>query len=223
MSVPYHVISTGSKGNAVVINEFILVDCGVPFKSIKPFASKLKLVLLTHIHSDHFRPSTLRALSKERPTLRFACCSWLASDLVAAGVPAKNIDILEIGVMYGYGICNVIPVALVHNVPNCGYKIHFPIGKVFYATDTNNLNGISARNYDLYMVEANHEEEAILKKIADKKAAGEYAYEVHAMRNHLSKDKCDDFIYRNIGQHGEYVYLHCHVEEDEKCEDGCET
>lgn len=223
MSVPYHVISTGSKGNAVVINEFILVDCGVPFKSIKPFAPKLKLVLLTHIHSDHFRPSTLRALSKERPTLRFACCSWLASDLVAAGVSAKNIDILEIGVMYGYGICNVIPVALVHNVPNCGYKIHFPIGKVFYATDTNNLNGISARNYDLYMVEANHEEETILKKIADKKAAGEYAYEVHAMRNHLSKDKCDDFIYRNIGQHGEYVYLHCHVEEDEKCEDGCET
>lgn len=223
MSVPYHVISTGSKGNAVVINDFILVDCGVPFKAIKPFASKLKLVLLTHIHSDHFRPSTLRTLSRERPTLRFACCAWLASDLVAAGVPAKNIDILEIGVMYGYGICNVIPVALVHNVPNCGYKIHFSIGKVFYATDTNNLNGISARNYDLYMVEANHEEETILKKIADKKAAGEYAYEVHAMRNHLSKDKCDDFIYRNIGQHGEYVYLHCHVEEDEKCEDGCET
>ena len=218
MRIPFHIISTGSKGNAVIINEFILVDCGVPFKAIKPFVSKLKLVLLTHIHSDHFRPSTLQALSRERPTLRFACCVWLAADLVAAGVPAKNIDILEIGVMYGYGICNVIPVALVHNAPNCGYKIHFPIGKVFYATDTNNLNGISARNYDLYMVEANHEEETILKKIADKKAAGEYAYEVDAMRNHLSKDKCDDFIYRNIGQHGEYVYLHCHAEENEKCE-----
>ena len=223
MRVPYHVISTGSKGNAVVINDFILVDCGVPFKAIKPFVAKLKLVLLTHIHSDHFRPSTLRTLSRERPTLRFACCEWLASDLVAAGVPARSIDILEIGVMYGYGICNIIPVALVHNVPNCGYKIHFPTGKVFYATDTNNLNGIAARNYDLYMVEANHEEETILKKIAEKKAAGEYAYEVHAMRNHLSKDKCDDFIYRNIGQHGEYVYLHCHVEENEKCEDGCVT
>lgn len=218
MSVPYHVISTGSKGNAVVINDFILVDCGVPFKAIKPFASKLKLVLLTHIHSDHFRPSTLHTLSRERPTLRFACCAWLASDLVAAGVPAKNIDILEIGVMYDYGICNVIPVALVHNVPNCGYKIHFSVGKVFYATDTNNLNGISARNYDLYMVEANYEEETILQKIADKKAAGEYAYEVNAMRNHLSKAKCDDFIYRNIGCSGEYIYLHCHVEEEETVE-----
>ena len=214
MSVMYHVISTGSRGNAVVINDSILVDCGVPFKAIKPFSPKLKLVLLTHIHSDHFRPSTLRTLSRERPTLRFACCVWLASDLIAAGVPAKNIDILEIGVMYDYGICKILPVALVHNVPNCGYKIHFPTEKVFYATDTNNLNGISARNYDLYMVEANHEEETILNKIAEKEAAGEFAYEAQAVRNHLSKEKCDDFIYRNIGQNGEYVYLHCHIEED---------
>lgn len=223
MSIPYHVISTGSKGNAVIINDFILIDCGVPFKAVRPFAPKLKLVLLTHIHSDHFRPSTLRTLSQERPTLRFACCKWLVADLVAAGVSAGSIDVLEPGVMYGYGICNVIPVALVHNVPNCGYKIHFPQGKVFYATDTYNLNGISARNYDLYMVEANYEDEVILQKIANKKAAGEYAYEVHAMRNHLSKAKCDDFIYRNIGPGGEYVYLHRHVEEEEKCEDACES
>lgn len=218
MTIPYHIISTGSKGNAVIINDFILVDCGVPYKAIKPFTPGLKLVLLTHIHSDHFRPSTLRTLSRERPTLRFACCEWLVAELVAAGVPSGNIDLLKPGVMYGYGLCNVIPVFLTHNVPNCGYKIHFLKGKVFYATDTNNLNGISARNYDLYMVEANYEDEVILQTIAEKKAAGEYAYEVHAMRNHLSKAKCDDFIYRNIGTGGEYVYLHCHVEEDTQCE-----
>ena len=219
MRIPFHIISTGSKGNAVIINEFILVDCGVPYKAIKPFLPKLKLVLLTHIHGDHFRPSTIRSLATERPTLRFGCGSWLVADLVAAGVPPGNIDILEADTMYGYGICNIIPVTLVHNVPNCGYKIHFRSGKVFYATDTNNLHGIAARNYDLYMIEANHEEEAILKKIAEKKAAGEYAYEVHAMRNHLSKEKCDDFIYRNIGPLGEYVYLHGHVEEVDVCEE----
>jgi len=160
------------------------------------------------------RKNTLRRLANERPTLRFACCRWLVADLVAAGVPTRNIDVLEIGIMYGYGICNVIPVPLVHNAPNCGYKIHFPIGKVFYATDTNNLNGITARHYDLYMVEANYEDEVIKAKIAEKKATGEYAYEVRAMHNHLSKAKCDDFIYRNIGPGGEYVYLHCHVDEE---------
>ncbi|PWM26749.1 MAG: hypothetical protein DBX48_04335 [Limosilactobacillus fermentum] len=218
--IPYHIISTGSKGNAVVINHSILIDCGVPFKDVVPFIQRLKLVLLTHIHSDHFRPSTLRRLSCERPLLRFACCRWLVADLVEAGVSARNIDILDPGVMYGYGICNVIPVRLVHNVPNCGYKIHFPTGKVFYATDTNNLSGITAKHYDLFMVEANYEDEVIRKKIQEKRAAGEYAYEVQAMQNHLSKAKCDDFIYRNIGPGSEYVYLHGHVDEDgAECEE----
>lgn len=214
MAVPYHIISTGSQGNAVIINHAILVDCGVPYKAIAPFIRDLKLVLLTHIHSDHFRPSTLRRMAEERPALRFACCSWLVAPLIEAGVPKRNIDVLQIGVMYGYGICNIIPVPLNHNVPNCGYKIHFPIGKVFYATDTNDLHGITARHYDLYMVEANYEDSEIQEKIAAKKEAGEYAYEVQVLQNHLSKAKCDDFIYRNIGPSGEYVYLHGHVDKE---------
>ena len=32
----YNIISTGSKGNAVVINGRILIDCGVPFKALEP-------------------------------------------------------------------------------------------------------------------------------------------------------------------------------------------
>lgn len=212
--IPYRIISTGSQGNAVIVNDFVLIDCGVPYKSLAKYVPRLKLVLLTHIHSDHFRPSTLRRLALERPLLRFGCCRWLVSALVKAGVPTPNIDVLEPDVMYGYGVCNVIPVSLVHNVPNCGYKIHFPAGKVFYATDTNNLNGIVARHYDLYMIEANYEDEEIQRKIAEKQAAGEYAYEMQVLRNHLSKAKCNDFIYKNIGPHGHYVYLHCHVDHE---------
>ncbi len=213
--ITYDILSTGSKGNAVIVHDFILIDCGVPYKLVEPHVPDLKLVLLTHIHSDHFRPATLRRLVRERPTLRFACGTWLASALATAGIPVSNIDILTPDVMYGYGSVNVIPVSLVHNVPNCGYKLHFRDGKVFYATDTNNLNGIFAKNYDLYMVEANYEDEVILQKIAEKQAAGEYAYEVQAMHNHLSKAKCDDFIYKNIGPRGTYVYLHCHEDKPE--------
>ena len=47
----YEVVETGSNGNAVVINDEILIDIGVPYKKIAPYAKKLKIVLLTHIHS----------------------------------------------------------------------------------------------------------------------------------------------------------------------------
>lgn len=209
--ISFEVISTGSQGNAVVLEKKVLIDCGVTFKALRHVAHDLKLVLLTHIHSDHFNPTAIRLLAEARPTLRFGCGKWLAADLLKCGVAASNVDILTERVSYGYGICNVIPFRLHHNVPNCGYKIHFHNGKAFYATDTNDLDGITAKDYDLYLVEANYIDEEIQQRIAEKKEAGEYAYELQVLRNHLSKAKCDDFIYRNIGRGGEYVYLHTHL------------
>lgn len=211
----YKIISTGSKGNAVVIENQILIDCGVPFKALKDVYKSLKLVLLTHIHSDHFNKTTIKKLASERPTLRFGCGQWLVKPLVDCGVSKSNIDVLSDDRMYGYKEFNVIPIPLVHNVPNQGYKIHFGnAGKMIYATDTNNLNGIKARNYDLYLIEANHDEEEIKQRIKDKEEKGEYAYEKQAMKNHLSVQKCNDFIYKNIGSKGIYVYMHCHEDKD---------
>lgn len=214
--IKYEIIATGSDGNAVVINDIVLIDCGVPFKALKPYYKKLKLVLLTHIHADHFCRRTVRRLAEERPLLRFACGRWLAEPLVSCDVRKTNIDILDADIINNYGVCNVIPFYLVHNVPNFGYKLHFPNGrKMIYATDTNNLNGIYAYNYDLYLIEANYEDEAIAEKIAEKKARGEYAYERQVIHNHLSKAKCDDFIYRNNRAGGTYVYMHRHKEREE--------
>ena len=76
--IDYNIIATGSKGNAVVIDQKILIDCGVSFKALSKVYRALKLVLLTHIHSDHFQPTTLRLLAENRPTLRFACCALYA-------------------------------------------------------------------------------------------------------------------------------------------------
>lgn len=212
--IDYNIISTGSQGNAVIINDVILIDCGVSFKALKPFYRALKIVLLTHIHSDHFNKTTIKTLARERPTLRFGCGRWLVEALIQCGVNKANIDVLD-NKMYGYGICNIIPVPLVHNVPNYGYKIHFAKGgKMIYCTDTNNLNGITAWHYDLFLIEANYEDDIIQEKIRQKKEAGEYAYEVQVLHNHLSKAKCDDFIYKNIGPNGSYVYLHCHKDDE---------
>lgn len=156
----------------------------------------------------------IKRLAEERPTLRFGCCRWLAPPLLAAGVPERQIDVLEPRTMYGYGLCNVIPFMLTHNVPNCGYKVHFPSGKVIYATDTNNLNGVQALGYDLYLIEANYRDEDIQAKIAEKKAAGQYAYEMQVLKNHLSEAKCNDFLVRNMQANSVYIPMHVHVDKE---------
>lgn len=212
--IEYQVISTGSTGNAVVVGGAVLIDCGVPYKAVEPFVRDLKLVLLTHIHGDHFKVSTIRRIAAERPLVRFGAPEWLIKPLMDAGVNLKQMFLLKPGFQYGFGICDVIPVPLVHDVPNCGYKIHFPGGKMIYATDTVNMNGIEAREYDLYMIEANYEDEEILQRINDKKANGQYAYEYRVLKTHLSQSKCNDWIYQNAGPASEILYLHGHKEDE---------
>ena len=217
--IDYHVISTGSEGNAVIVNKSILIDCGVSFRALAPYVNDLKLVLLTHIHGDHFRPTTLKRLSEERPLLRFGAGRWLTGPLLIAGIMSRQIDVLQFDCVYDYGPCSVIMFPLSHDVPNCGYKIHFPAGKMIYATDTNSMNGIEARNYDLYMVEANYGSEEIRKRIQDKLAAGEYVYEFRVMKTHMSQEACNDWVYENAGPRSEILYLHGHKEEHKENDD----
>ena len=212
--IEYQVLSTGSTGNAVVVNRAVLIDCGVPYKAVEPFIRDLKLVLLTHIHGDHFKISTIRKIAAERPLIRFGACEWLIKPLLDAGVNQRQIFLLKAGYQYDLGICKVIPVPLVHDVPNCGYKIHWPGGRMIYATDTNNLNGITAREYDLYMIEANYEDEEIMQRINDKKANGQYVYETRVLKTHLSQAKCNDWVYQNAGPASEILYLHGHREDE---------
>lgn len=207
----YTIISTGSKGNAVILNNEILIDCGVPYKALKPFVKGLKLVLLTHRHSDHFKPETIRKLATERPTLRFGCGKWLLSSVIACGVRKTKIDIYIPNTKNCYtDNLQLIMIPLKHNVSNCGYKLFLNGEKIFYATDCNNLDGIDAPNYDLYMIEANYEDSEIQERIAEKEAAGQYVYEYQVLNNHLSKQKADNFIAENAGINSRYVYLHGH-------------
>lgn len=210
----YNIISTGSKGNAVVINDNILIDCGVSYNKLKTAVGGLKLVLLTHIHSDHFQPSTVKLLANNKPLLRFVCGEWLVEPLLKAGVSPTKIDIVKIGNIYRYMISGidvrVSPVKLYHDVPNYGYRVYYESEKLFYATDTSRLDGITAKGYDLYLIEANYEEDEMKRRIEEKRANGEYIYELGAMRCHLSKQQTDNWLYSNMGSNSEYVYLHCH-------------
>lgn len=44
----YEIINSGSDGNAIVLNDEILLDCGVSYKKIEPYVKKLKIVCISH-------------------------------------------------------------------------------------------------------------------------------------------------------------------------------
>ena len=46
----YEILATGSSGNCVIINENIAVDMGIPFKMVEPYADRIRVVLITHVH-----------------------------------------------------------------------------------------------------------------------------------------------------------------------------
>ena len=208
----YKIISSCSTGNAIIIEDSILVDCGVTFKRLKKYYKKLKLVLLTHIHSDHFKKETIKKLANERPTLRFACCNWLLNPLLECGVNRRNIDILEIGTKYNYKLLKVVPIKLYHDVPQCGYRILFDDYKVIYMTDTRTVEGISAKDYDLYLIEGNYDEEEIEERIKEKQRNCEFVYEFRARNSHLSIQQASEFLLNNMGENSEYVFMHQHIE-----------
>ena len=209
-----NIIATGSSGNAVQVDGSLLLDCGVPFKALSGCFRDLKLILLTHVHSDHFNRATIKRLSGERPTVRFGCCEWLVEPLVACGVRPQNIDVYEPLETYSYGDISVSPVPLVHCVPNGGYKLKMAGKRILYATDTGSLDGIEAKGYDLYLIEANHTEQDIQERMERKLASGEFCYEYRAAVDHLSKEKADAFLAENAAVGSRYIYLHQHKERE---------
>lgn len=217
--ITYNIISTGSQGNAVVLNNCILIDCGVSFKALKDVYKQLQIVLLTHEHTDHINKKTIKRLAHERPTLRFGCCEWLVPILVECNVPERNIDVYEIGKIYDYGIFKVSPIKLYHNVKNCGYRLFYGDKKALYATDTEHLDGITAKEYDLYLIESNYEDEELQERINSKIEKGEYCYELNVANRHLSHEQASQFLLENMGKQSEYVFLHGHKDKKEKPND----
>jgi len=200
----YKVIKSGSTGNAVIYHTNIMVDCGVTFASVLPFLYDIQIILLTHVHKDHFNIKTLKKIQSERPTLRIGCGEWLENELKGF----KNVDIYEIGQIYDYNFFKISPIKLYHDVPNCGYRIFKDNTKIIHATDTAHLQGITAKDYDLYAIEHNYNEDTVYDVIEYKTLNGEFTHEKGAINSHLSEQQARDFIFKNAGTKYEVLRLH---------------
>jgi L-ascorbate metabolism protein UlaG (beta-lactamase superfamily) len=200
----YKVIATGSTGNAVLYHGNILVDCGVSFSKIEPYLYDIDLLLLTHVHGDHFNLATIKRLQFERPSLRIGCGEWMVEHLEGL----KNIDVYKFGALYEYGSVQISPIKLYHDVENFGYRIFKGDHKTIHCTDTGHLEGITAKGYDLYAIEHNYNDETIRESIYQSDSIGEYSHQRGSFNSHLSEQQARDFIFKNKGENCEILRLH---------------
>lgn len=195
----FQVLKTGSAGNALLFNDDLLLDVGMSYTKLKELIDidQLRYVLLTHIHSDHYKPATLRKLIVNSNAAIF-CGEWLVGDLISRGVPEHRIITVKAGAIYKIGKGYTIsPVKAYHDVPNFGYRIVQGDHKHFHMTDTVSLDGITAKRYDSCTLECNHCEVAIERLIAQAKEDKEFTHLQGAKNSHLSVQKAVAFVKEN--------------------------
>lgn len=201
----YKVIDSGSNGNAVLYFGEILVDCGVPYSHIEPYADKIRLILLTHSHKDHINTNTIERLCKNKPLISIVCCEWLY-EIVSKITP--RVFVTKLNVMYNCGEYEISPFKLYHDVPNCGWRIIKDRYKIFHATDTQHLEGITAKDYDLFAIEQNYDEDIIQEVIEYKKENGMFPHEIGSINSHLSTQQAMDFFIKNRKADSIIISLH---------------
>ena len=100
---------------------------------------------------------------------------------------------------------------LYHDVPNVAYFIDFDGHTLFYGTDTGRIDHISVPNCDFYFVEANYEtEEELEEQIKIAQENGEFTHLSRVKETHLSQVQCLDWLYNNMGENSQYIWLHQH-------------
>lgn len=195
----YEIISSGSKGNAVLIND-VLVDCGVPFSQLKEKLYDVKYLLITHIHMDHLKPKTYSAIRKLFPKIttigNYQVGQTVDLDIISnAGFPVETED-------YTFHCFECL-----HDVLTYGYTWQFEDKNIIYVTDTGSLETAPPGPYDFLFLESNHDE----KKLEEvRKKPNEKGYDpFESGKRHLSTQQSKGFYYLNRrDSDSEFIELH---------------
>ncbi|MEB5757438.1 MBL fold metallo-hydrolase [Mammaliicoccus sciuri] len=200
----YKIISSGSKGNAVIIND-VLVDCGVAFKTLKDELYDIRYLLLTHIHSDHVKAGTLKSIKTKFPHItiigNYQVHESYGVDLIInAGFPLNTEDYI-----FNAFECN-------HDVITYGFYWQTNENEdVFYATDTSDLNNVEkGLLFDYIFVESNHDH---YKLEATRNNTVTRGYDPYLSgKRHLSTQKAKEF-YLFHRKHRDVPFIELHKSE----------
>lgn len=185
----YSIIGTGSKGNCVVIDQEVMVDCGLPFTKIKPQLYNVKYLLLTHIHTDHIKKSTLNNIKRLFPRITIIG-NYETHQHYNVNIIANS------GFEIETNEYTFTPFENEHNALCYGYTWTTKEGyNVIYSTDTSSLDKAPKGPYDWLFLESNYDEKKIEQA---RNRTKEYGYDVYlAAQNHLSTKLCKTFYFMN--------------------------
>lgn len=209
----YNIIGSSSKGNAIIVEDKILLDCGISYTKLKSYLKDIKLIFISHVHKDHLLPTTIKHIAYNYPTIKYLTGSEeVVKKLVECGVKKKNIYVLKPSKWYDLGLIKTKLEPLVHDTPNYALLFEYKSKKCVYAVDTNEISHIQAKNYDLFLIESNYNEELLEKHIReciDNNDNEDKLYYLNRVKStHLSYTKCTDFLLENMGENSEFVRIH---------------
>jgi len=184
----YHIIGTGSSGNAVRI-ENLMFDCGLPYAHMKEELYNCDALLITHAHTDHIKPSTFTKIRTDFPNIKIYANYDVAYQF-------ENItNIINEGIPFHVYHWLITPFECSHDIPCHGFVMQQPNLNVIYATDTSSLDNALKIKYDYLFLESNYDEDK-LNMIAKTYETRGYDPWIQAHR-HLSNQQCRTFYYLN--------------------------
>lgn len=211
-----NILASGSKGNCVLLGP-VALDMGVPWKTVAPYKDQIWFVFISHRHGDHLNPATVGRLALEKPGIAWLCGPEMMVEMLKCGISKDRVYDVSTQSIFTYDekYADFRSVKLFHDVPCYGLEMQFglwsnPNYRAFYAVDTARLDHVSAKNYDLYLVEANYREDELRERLAEKLASGQYAYEERVRHTHMEEQATLNWLYDNMGPGSEYVLLHRH-------------
>lgn len=208
----YNIIGSSSKGNCIIVENMLMLDCGVSYSKIKEYLPKIKLIFISHTHKDHINPTAVKKIAYNFPKIKFLTGSCqVVNKLVDLSVPMKNIFYIETisgSKWFDLGLISIKLEPLEHDVEN--YCLHFDIygRKGIYAVDTCRIDNIIAKDYNLYLIENNYQEKVLKRHIDECDDENKMYYLNRVSKTHLSAEKANSFLIENMGDNSEFCYIH---------------
>lgn len=180
------VLASGSDGNAYRISDGttnLLLDCGIPFSSLKVklnfFNPKIHGCLVSHSHQDHAKAVEY--------LMYYGIDCYMSADTInelyiGNSNRAKTIQDRE---KFQVGTFEILPLLMRHDVTCLGFLIYSTATKesVFFATDTYYIP-YKIPPVDYIMVEANYSLERVNQRINDGDTNMEHA-KPRLMKSHM--------------------------------------